>query len=423
MRDFLRVQQLFVRIATKDMAARDKAEQVRPQYYSAMLERMAMDVAKSAAPGQCDKALIQCLLEQIGAFGDPCAQLLIRGKVAWQPEDPGFRVRRYGDHLIVTEAAKDHRFVPGDVITKVQNNPIPEYYKQVWRTLRTTVQENEDWLIALQFSSTVHLLREGKQERIPLLRFPFEQPVLQMEAVVREDVCVLRLDSLADAEKISALLSSHAQNIRKGRGVVVDLRRCTSCCGNCDALLPLLTNDTAYHSALAPQENIYMLYSEGNKRLYRKELEVLLPAAQSAQERRVIEELLEEIDGKSGWVLERMEDEEDWEIPPLPCKRLIVLSDRETGPDAERFIEAVRRLDRGVIVGRNTMGALDYVHPQARALDDSLTLIYSCGMREEAYHGNRINGTGLAPDIHIPWSPAFLTEDPDLDSALRLLSE
>lgn len=423
MRDYLKVQQLFARIATKDMAARDKAGQVRPQYYSAMLERMAMDVAKSAAPGQCDKALIQCLLEQIGAFGDPCAQLLIRGKVAWQPEDPGFRVRRYGDQLIVTEAAKDHRFAPGDVITKVQNNPIPEYYKQVWRTLRTTIQENEDWLIALQFSSTVHVQREGGEERISLERFPFDPPVLQMEAAVQGDACVLRLDSLADTEKIRELLSAHKQDIRQSKGVVVDLRRCTSCCGNCDALLPLLTNDTTYRSALVPHEDVYILYSEGNKRLYRMELEALLPTAQNEQERCVIEELLEEIDGKSGWVLERMEDEEDLEIQPLPGKRLMVLSDRETGPDAELFIEAVRRLECGVILGRNTMGALDYVHPQARALDDSLTLVYSCGMRAEAYHGHRVSGTGLAPDVHVPWSPAFLTGDPDIESALRLISE
>lgn len=423
MQDYLKVQQLFARIATKDMAARDKAEQVRPQYYTAMLERMAMDAVKSTAPGQCDKALIQCLLEQIGAFGDPCTQLLIQGKVAWQPEDPGFRVRRYGDQLIVTEAAKDHRFAPGDVITKVQNNPIPEYYKQVWRTLRTTIQENEDWLIALQFSATVHVQREGGEERILLQRFSFDQPVIQMEAAVREDVCVLRLDSLADAEKISGLLSAHAQNIRQSKGVIVDLRRCTSCCGNCDALLPLLAKDATYQSALMPPKNVYMLYSEGNKRLYRMELEALLSAAQSEQERCVIEELLEEIDGKSEWVLERTDAEEDLEVQPLPCKRLIVLSDRETGPDAELFIEAVRRLGRGIILGRNTMGALDYVHPQVRALDDSLTLIYSCGMREEAYHGNRINGIGLASDVHIPWTPAFLTGDPDIESALRLISE
>lgn len=423
MQDYLKVQQLFARIATKDMAARDKAEQVRPQYYTAMLERMAMDAVKSTAPGQCDKALIQCLLEQIGAFGDPCTQLLIQGKVAWQPEDPGFRVRRYGDQLIVTEAAKDHRFAPGDVITKVQNNPIPEYYKQVWRTLRTTIQENEDWLIALQFSATVHVQREGGEERILLQRFSFDQPVIQMEAAVREDVCVLRLDSLADAEKISGLLSAHAQNIRQSKGVIVDLRRCTSCCGNCDALLPLLAKDAMYQSALMPPKNVYMLYSEGNKRLYRMELEALLSAAQSEQERCVIEELLEEIDGKSEWVLERMDAEEDLEVQPLPCKRLIVLSDRETGPDAELLIEAVRRLGHGIILGRNTMGALDYVHPQVRALDDSLTLIYSCGMREEAYHGNRINGIGLAPDVHIPWTPAFLTGDPDIESALRLISE
>ncbi len=421
MRDYLKVQHLFARIAAEDMAARDKASDVRPEYFSAMLERMAMDVVKGTEPVHCDMALIQCLLEQIGAFYDPCTQLLIRGKTAWQPADPGFRVRRFGDRLIVTEAAQDHRFVPGDVITKVQNNPIPEYHKQVWRTLRSKIQENEDWLIALQFSSTAHVLREGGEERLPLLRFPFDPPAFRTEIAFRDDVCLMRLDSLSDAEGISRLLRENAQPIQKSRGVIVDLRRCSSCCGSCDALLPLLADGVTRRSALIPQEEIYMLYSPENKRLFRSELESLLSSVETAQERDALEALMEEIEGKTGWVPEQIEDEEDPEIQPIPCGKLIVLSDRETGPDAERFIEAVRRLERGTILGRNTLGALDYVHPLARALDSSLTLVYSSGMSAEAYHGRGINGTGLDPDIHIPWSPAFLTEDPDLEAALTKL--
>lgn len=421
MRDYLKVQHLFARIAAEDMAAKDKVTDVRPSYYSAMLERMAMDVAKGAAPGQCDKALIQCLLEQIGAFCDPCTQLLIQGKTAWQPEDPGFRVRRYGDRLIVTEAAKDRRFTPGDTITRVQNNPIPEYFKQVWRTLRTKIQENEDWMIALQFSSTVHVLRDGREERLPLLRFPFDRPVPRTEITCYDGVCLLRFDSLADASGIRQFFLQHAQDIQQSEGVIVDLRRCSSYSGSCDALLPLLTRRAAPRSAFMPPETVYMLYSPGNKRLYQAELEDLLSSAHTEQERSSLETLLKEIGDKSGWVPEPAEDEDDPEIQPCPCKHLVVLSDRETGPDAELFIEAVRRLGCGAILGRNTLGALDYVHPQARMLDDSFTLIYSCGMRAEAYHGKRINGIGLSPDIHIPWTPAFLTGDPDIESALSLI--
>ncbi len=139
------------------------------------------------------------------------------------------------------------------------------------------------------------------------------------------------------------------------------------------------------------------------------------------QERRTLEALIGEIESRTGWVPEQIEDEEDPEIRPIPCKKLVVLSDRDTGSDAERFIEAARRQGRGTVVGRNSLGALDYVRPLVRALDSALTLVYTCGMSESAYHGRGISGTGLAPDIHIPWSPAFLTEDPDLEAALGLI--
>ena len=418
MRDYLKVQRLFARIAGEDMAARDRVREVRPEYYSAMLERMATDIVKGTSPVHCDKALIQVLLEQIGAFCDPGTQLLLRGETAWRPADPGFRVRRYGDELIVTEAEKDRRFVPGDIITKVQNNTIPEYYNQVWRTLRSTVQENEDWLIALQFSNTVHVRRERGEERLPLMRFPFDPPDARTEISFRDGVCLLRLDSLSDADGISRMLLQNAASIRQSRGVVVDLRRCPSCRGGCGALLPLLADRGTRQSELMPPEEIYLLYTPENKRLLRAELEALLPSAETAAERQEMEALIGEIDGKTGWVAERIEEDEDPEIPPIPCRRLVVLTDRETGSDAERFAEAVRRLGRGTVIGRHTLGALDFVHPLARPLDGSLTLVYSCGMRAEAYNGRRINGTGLAPDIHIPWSPRFLPEDPDLEAAL-----
>ena len=421
MRDYLKVQHLFARIVSEDLAARDKTPDVRPEYYSAMLERMAMDPVKGTSPVHCDMALIQCLLEQIGAFYDPCMQLLIRRETAWQPADPGFRVRRFDDALIVTDAAKDRRFAPGDVITKVQNNTIPEYHRQVWRTLRSKVRENEDWLIALQFSSTVHVQRGGREERLPLLRFPFDPPDDQAGITFRNDVCVLRLDSLSDADGIRRMLTQNAPLIRQSRGIIVDLRRCSSCCGSCEVLLPLLADRPMRRSELLPPEEIFLLYSPGNKRLFRSEIESLLASAQTAQERSDLEALMEEIESKTGWVPEPFEEEYDPEILPLPCRKLVVLTDRETGSDAERFLEAVRRLGCGTTVGRSTLGALDYVHPLARPLDSSLTLVYSGGMRAEAYHGLRISGTGLAPDVHVPWSPEFLTEDPDLEAAFGLI--
>ena len=278
-------------------------------------------------------------------------------------------------------------------------------------------------IIALQFSSTALVLRDGREERLSLQRFPFDPPAFRREIAFRDGVCLLRLDSLSDAADISGLLLQNAREIRQCRGLIVDLRKCSSCCGDCDALLPLLTDSAAPRSAIMPQEEIYMLYSPGNNRLLRGEIESLLPQAQNAEERGVLEAALQDIQDKTGWVSEPIIDEEDPAIPPVSCKQLVVLSDRETGSDAERFIEAVRRLGRGTVVGRNTLGALDYVRPLIRPLDSALTLVYSCGMRAEAYHGRKINGVGLAPDIHIPWSPAFLTEDPDIETALRLIQK
>ena len=421
MRDYISTQKRFARIASEDMASRDRTQDVRPQYYTSMLERMAMDVTKGHAPIHCDKALIQCLLEQIGAYGDPCTQLLIRGKTAWEPEDPGISVRRFGDRLIVTQVRKDTRFAVGDVITKVQNNPIPEYHKQVWRTLRSKIQENEDWRIALQFSATVHVLRSGEEVRLPLMRFGREKEELRNSISFEDGICMLSLETLDDRDGIAQLLARHADEIRESRGMILDLRRCISSCGDCDALLPLLADAPKKRSELVGDEGVYILYSPGNKRLFEAELTAMLNAAADEEMRGEIRHMLDEMAQKSGWVFEPSEEADDDVVQPLGAPALAILTDRETGPDAEMFVEACRRLGRAAVIGRNTMGALDCVRPVLCPLDDSLSLVYSTGLRPAAYRGEKISGTGLAPDVHIPWTPELLERDLDKMAAKECL--
>ncbi|MDO4547359.1 MAG: S41 family peptidase [Clostridia bacterium] len=422
MRDYLKVQSLFAQIATEDMAAKDMSQNVRPRYYSGMLERIAMDATKSHAPRYCDRALIQCLLEQIGAYNDPCTRLLIGDGAAWKPQSPGFSVRRYEDVLIVTRVFDDFRFTPGDVITKMQNNSIVDYHKQVWRTLRCKITENEDWQVALQFSNTVHVRRGNGEERLRLMRFPMLKQQCETSIRFMDGICIIRLDTLETKEEILDLLRANASQIAACSGTVLDLRQCHSQNAGFEVLLPLLARQGETRNILAPEQGVYMLYSQGNKRLFRAELLAQLRREQNSQVRNEIEALLSQLEDKSGWVFEPAEPEEDGAITPVSCGKLVILSDGETGADAEAFILAAKRLGRATVVGRNSMGAMDYCRPQLRALDDSMALVYSSAMRASAYEGNHMNGIGISADIHIPWTPEFLKKDLDMEAAIDVIN-
>ena len=69
-------------------------------------------------------------------------------------------------------------------------------------------------------------------------------------------------------------------------------------------------------------------------------------------------------------------------------------------------------------VGRATRGSLDYANLLSGALDERFSLVYPMAKTEAAHEGRGTLGRGLAPDVHVPFTPAECTHDLVLHAAL-----
>ena len=69
-------------------------------------------------------------------------------------------------------------------------------------------------------------------------------------------------------------------------------------------------------------------------------------------------------------------------------------------------------------VGRATRGGLDYANLVVAPLDEIFSLVYPIAKTEDAHEGRGLRGRGLAPDVHVPFTPEECTRDLVLEQAL-----
>lgn len=72
------------------------------------------------------------------------------------------------------------------------------------------------------------------------------------------------------------------------------------------------------------------------------------------------------------------------------------------------------------VIGRPTMGTLDYFDPITVALHDKMTLSYPIRMTPAAYEGRGTSEKGLSVDEYIPWTSKEIFQDILLDRAMAL---
>ncbi len=101
--------------------------------------------------------------------------------------------------------------------------------------------------------------------------------------------------------------------------------------------------------------------------------------------------------------------------PVLPAdKPLVVLIDRNTGSSAESLVAGLKQTGRAVVVGEPTYGKSSIQLPK---LLPGGTIILVVGAEHADLKGRIYTGTGIAPDVAVPGSPAG--GPPETDAALK----
>lgn len=337
--------------------------------------------------------------QMLACMGDRHLSLSLLPGEGYEPYDVGFRARRCGDALYVTEVDAESRLQVGDRITAI-NGGTPAHHRETIQKnfFYAETPEREDWTGLLKMAETVATERLGE---IELRHYPradsTRAPALRFVGAT----AVFDPGTLDGGGRAAALLAAHEAELSAADHIVWDLRRCN---GTAESdILPLLgwlcTADTTEHALLGDTE-IYVNYTPRNCALRAAALRSI-PDAQ---------DYIRELESKAGqgYVLET----EPTASAPVHARarRVSVLIDTWCRDGGETLALAARRAGARLI-GRPTMGTLDYCGDLAVVLDGRYVFHWPSAVTRAAREGHSMKGIGIEPDEYIPFTPEETERD------------
>lgn len=368
--------------------------------------------------GELDQLLFLRFVSQMLATTMDRSLRLSVASEDYRPWHAGFDVRRVDDFLYVTAARGDSRLRPGDRIVEL-NGRSPGAHKSHFQKnfLYSDVPEREMWGNVLKMAEhmTVEHM-DGNIERLPLLRLDRPRPSEPTRIEQISPAAVrLAVGSLDSAGTLEAIIAAGQAKLDGAALLVLDLRHATG--DDPSALLPLvpyiLSEEKTMNEAEGTQ-TCRTLYTQEN---CQRRLEQLAPFRDDPEAAGMIREI--ESRYGAGWITETFPLWDDMPRPIAPRgNRVVVLTDTWTEGAPEAFVLLARKEGRANIIGRATMGTMDYSALIRVRISDTAVLTYPISISEDAARGNGYLGRGVIPSKVIPFTPEECLEDVILRAAL-----
>lgn len=338
----------------------------------------------------------------------------------YTPWRAGFDVRRVGEDLFVTAVQEETRLRPGDRILRL-NAISPGLHRQQFQKnfLYAREPEREMWGNVLKM--TKHMLVEhpdGSREDLELHRFTGPRPARGPGLTeIAPDVLCLRVGDLGEGESVARLVDENRTALDRAKRLIIDLRATHD--GDESDFLPLvpyiLGKEKTMSEAVGMQ-TICTLYTQENCRRW---VGILSQYAGNPEADEILARL-ERLRG-AGWVEETVDLWEDEpEIIHPRGNETILLTDTFCEGAAESFALLAKKEQRAKLVGRATMGSLDYAGMISVLLSDEMVFTYPMSITRAARDGQGFRGKGIQPDFPLPFTPAECTRDLILEQACRL---
>lgn len=376
------------------------------------VETHATAVYDTMDPTQWDGHFIRATRRYLAEYRDPNLRLMVPPRFEQHLWGRGFWVRRDGEALVVVETCGEERLHPGDRIVKLGGRDIPTFRAQAKFWLRAGNPECELWDLALDAVEDVTLADTSTLElhrHAPALP---ERPVVHVGTDGIAHVVLRQFAPFAVPSDIS--------------GLIIDVRHCsdgTDADAALAALLPLLVGEPTQQEDLLGQ-TWHVNCSAHNVDRKVAALRALLGCECPREEAREIERIIADLAAQRGkGFSEEREDVEGGIVEPVGAFPVAVLTDVGTAGTAERLARIAKGQPRCTVAGRPTQGGIETSDLCAADLGDGYTLVYPTAAASEPYrdHG-RPAGQGIEPTVRIPWSPAHLTCDADVDAARAMLA-
>ncbi|WP_342572965.1 S41 family peptidase [Solibacillus sp. FSL K6-1781] len=364
-----------------------------------------------------DATFTQTIQEYLYGFKD--GHLSFRNKKSEVPFR-GFRVRRYEDVLYVTDILGELHLYVGDKIIAIDGDSINLAASRYSTYLQHDVFERQTWNNLLPFVEHITYERDGERYELDLSEYnrPAYTPIYDLKQL-DENTVYIKLTDFGQSEPIQKMMEEHEALLNSIQNIIFDVR--VNYGGNDLFYFPLVgyTIDETVHASqiVQPDEAMYTNYTANNCDLWIESLSDYLKQPLDEATKAFLEKEIQKFKTNYSIGMKKVEDNEDFIFEPKGnAQKVFILSDVTCGSSGETFIKNLKQSPKVIVIGRPTMGILDYFNVTTKNYGN-FEFSYSISKISEKYHNN---ATGTLPHIHIPWTTQHLVEDVDLNYALSL---
>ncbi|MBM0067467.1 S41 family peptidase [Alkalicoccobacillus gibsonii] len=342
-------------------------------------------------------------------------------------KDPGFRVRRYQDHLIVTDILGDTFLEKGMSIYSLGGHSVTELLKIHQRMLHESQAERENWLpVLLRYSYGEIIDKEGAQKSFTyqLVERSIAQPSYTLESV-SEETLLLTFSDFANPDAIMTLVLEHQEQLTQAENWIIDVRNNG---GGSDSsfypLMPFLMPEEGVELR-GPEDRMLYHCTEANAERALRDLSLDLEQVEDPNARLFLETYQDQWSRHRGKGF--VEFKFDAFLPDTFIKgteypkSVVVLTDVECASSGESFVELCKKSPKVTVIGRPTLGVNDYTNLVSQEWDEGYVLHYPSSKLARVDDGLGMTGKGIEPHVYIPWTPKHVEVDVDLNNALERL--
>lgn len=348
-----------------------------------------------------------------------------------ETQPPGFKLRYYQDCLYVLQANSDTGLKRGDQILALDGKPLPQVYQEHknYFVSSTPERQHKEWAYFVEYAGKVTVVRNGKEEQLHVqpTAHPKKPPQFEWRNL-SEDIVYLKLEDFTDEAAITQLYADSQAAIEQAKYLIIDVR--VNYGGTDSLYYPLfkytLPQGKAFSDLDLPNDDgMEILYTDRNVDLRQQLMQNILEDPNlSAETHQILKEFLKELEenrGK-GYVLYGDEDSEQNFLPDVlglaRPEKVFVLADVTCGSSGDNFVDTMKKMPKVTVLGRPTMGILDYSNCCVKDFGD-YELLFPTSRDTRIDQGKGMNDKGVEPDILIPWTPEHLERDVDLEECLN----
>lgn len=334
----------------------------------------------------------------------------------------GFSVRRYTDTLYVTSTPQEKTLSVADEIIQIDGQEIPKLAIKYRKRLEEELPERQRWNALLQKATNILVKRGQDTFKYTLSDYKPEsyQATHDFKLLDDGETGYMQLTDFAVGEPIQEIIQQKQQELREIKNLIIDVRVNN---GGNDLfyfpILPYIFDQQLYFSDLfAEDEVMYTNFTKANCQLMIQTLEKYMEQELDLSTVERLKEDIEIFKKNDGKGLLEVSDDIYFKIEgSSDPENIYVLTDYFCGSSGETFVSNVKKSPKVTVVGRATMGIMDYFNVVTIDYGD-FEFIYSISKMNNNY---LTNGKGVAPDIYIPWTPEHLKTDVDLAYVKELI--